>query len=57
MAHDQQFLLETLSGLIQVDDFTARLFEVWQHVLKEGITQVQFYYSGLNLATPGFYSL
>lgn len=38
-AHDPSFLRETLSDIIKVDDFTRRLFEIYETVLSEGITQ------------------
>jgi hypothetical protein len=42
VAHDNEFLKETLAGTIKVDDFTANLFKIHEIVLKEGITQVNF---------------
>lgn len=35
------FLRETLAGTIQVDEFTANLFKIYETVLDEGITQVR----------------
>lgn len=40
MAHDDKFLRETLEKTIAVDEFTRRLFQVYDTVHKEGITQV-----------------
>lgn len=40
VAHDHQFLKETLAGTIQVDDFTAKLFEIYETVHSEGFTQI-----------------
>jgi len=40
VAHDDNFLRETLKKTIAVDDFTGRLFQIYDTVLKEGITQV-----------------
>jgi glutathione synthase len=39
VAHDTEFLRETLAGTIQVDEFTANLFKIYETVLAEGITQ------------------
>lgn len=43
VAHDRDFLKQTLTSIIQVDDFTARLFKIWEQVTSEGITQVHYY--------------
>lgn len=40
VAHDEEFLRETLKYTIKVDAFTGALFEVYETVLKEGISQV-----------------
>jgi Eukaryotic glutathione synthase, ATP binding domain len=40
VAHDNDFLRDTLAGTIKVDDFTASLFKIHETVLKEGIAQV-----------------
>lgn len=39
VAHDEAFLRETLKNTIQVDAFTGSLFEIYETVLKEGISQ------------------
>lgn len=39
VAHDHEFLTETLSKTIQVDEFTRKLFEIYEIVYKEGFTQ------------------
>lgn len=38
-AHDYDFLKETLNETIQVDSFTAKLFEIYETVREEGFTQ------------------
>lgn len=40
VAHDADFLRETLASTIAVDDFTAKLFKIFETVLAEGISQV-----------------
>ncbi|XP_070491544.1 glutathione synthetase-like isoform X2 [Chironomus tepperi] len=40
VAHDTEFLRETLAGTIQVDEFTSNLFKIYETVLAEGITQI-----------------
>ncbi|CAH1722053.1 unnamed protein product [Chironomus riparius] len=40
VAHDTEFLRDTLAGTIQVDEFTANLFKIYETVLAEGITQI-----------------
>lgn len=40
VAHNEEFLRETLKGTIQVDEFTGNLYKIWETVLNEGITQV-----------------
>ena len=40
VAFDFDFLAETLKNTIQVDDFTRRLFQIFETVRKEGLTQV-----------------
>lgn len=39
VAHDYKFLKNTLSDVVQVDDFTKRLFDIYETVINEGITQ------------------
>ncbi|XP_047540132.1 glutathione synthetase-like isoform X1 [Vanessa atalanta] len=39
VAHDDDFLEHTLQNTLQVDEFTAKLFEIWVKVKDEGITQ------------------
>ncbi|XP_012266341.2 glutathione synthetase-like [Athalia rosae] len=39
VAHDHEFLTATLKSTIEVDDFTAKLFEIYQTVLREGFEQ------------------
>ncbi|XP_063542262.1 glutathione synthetase-like isoform X1 [Cydia strobilella] len=39
VAHDDDFLEHTLQNALQVDEFTAKLFEIWVKVRKEGIAQ------------------
>ncbi|KAK2585964.1 hypothetical protein KPH14_010541 [Odynerus spinipes] len=39
VAHDNNFIRSTLKGTIEVDDFTARLFNIYEAVYKEGFTQ------------------
>ena len=36
VAHDFDFLRETLSKTITVDDFTAKLYEIHQKIIDEG---------------------
>ena len=40
VAHDREFLTKTLQNTIQVDDFTRRLFEIYETVQNEGVAQV-----------------
>jgi glutathione synthase len=40
VAHDSDFLRETLASTIAVDDFTAKLFKIFETVQAEGVTQV-----------------
>lgn len=40
VAHDVEFLKETLASTIMVDDFTAALFKIYETILAEGATQV-----------------
>uniref|UniRef100_A0A1B6E530 Glutathione synthetase n=1 Tax=Clastoptera arizonana TaxID=38151 RepID=A0A1B6E530_9HEMI len=42
VAHDHNFLTENLKNTIEVDDFTRRLFQLYEIMLKEGFTQVYF---------------
>ncbi|KAL1400533.1 hypothetical protein pipiens_007348 [Culex pipiens pipiens] len=39
VAHDEEFLRDTLKYTIKVDEFTGSLFEIYETVLKEGISQ------------------
>ncbi|XP_045505136.1 glutathione synthetase-like isoform X3 [Colias croceus] len=39
VAHDDEFLEKTLQNALQVDDFTAKLYDVWLKVREEGIAQ------------------
>ena len=41
VAHDRTFLTETLKNTIQVDDFTRKLFEIYETVQNEGVSQVK----------------
>jgi hypothetical protein len=41
IAHDSEFLRETLASTIQVDDFTGNLFKIYETVLNEGFAQVR----------------
>lgn len=40
VSHDTDFLRETLASTIAVDDFTGKLFKIYETVLNEGISQV-----------------
>jgi hypothetical protein len=40
VAHDREFLTQTLAKTVKVDDFTARLFKIYETVWDEGLTQV-----------------
>ena len=40
VAHDREFLTETLQETIRVDDFTRRLHEIFVKVWDEGLAQV-----------------
>uniref|UniRef100_A0A8D8BJZ8 Glutathione synthetase n=1 Tax=Culex pipiens TaxID=7175 RepID=A0A8D8BJZ8_CULPI len=40
VAHDEEFLRDTLKYTIKVDTFTGSLFEIYENVMKEGISQV-----------------
>jgi glutathione synthase len=40
VAHDFDFLRETLASTIAVDDFTAKLFKIFETVQAEGVSQV-----------------
>ena len=42
VAHDYDFLRETLAETIKVDEFTAKLFEIYEMTRKEGVSQVRF---------------
>ncbi|KAI1892780.1 hypothetical protein AGOR_G00137050 [Albula goreensis] len=39
ISQDSKFLHETLASTVKVDDFTARLFRIYTHVLEEGRSQ------------------
>ncbi|CAO1356974.1 unnamed protein product [Diamesa hyperborea] len=39
VAHDEEFLRETLANTIQVDEFTGSLYKIYQQVLDEGVNQ------------------
>jgi glutathione synthase len=41
VAHDSDFLKETLASTIKVDDFTAALFRIYETILAEGSAQVR----------------
>lgn len=41
VAHDEEFLKEALSTTLSVDSFTARLYNIWEIVKKEGVKQVR----------------
>ena len=41
VAHDKKFLTETLKNTIQVDEFTRKLFEIYETVQNEGVAQVR----------------
>ena len=41
VAHDRKFLTETLRSTIQVDEFTRKLFDIYETVQNEGVTQVR----------------
>ena len=40
VAHDREFLENTLRHTIEVDDFTRRLYQIFQTVWDEGMAQV-----------------
>jgi glutathione synthase len=40
VAHDTEFLKSTLTTTIQVDSFTAALFNIYETILAEGSAQV-----------------
>lgn len=40
VAHDEQFLRETLAETIKVDEFTRKLFEIYDKVWHDDKTQV-----------------
>ena len=54
VAHDRKFLTETLRSTIQVDEFTRKLFEIYETVQNEGIAQVRifiyYYYSFVSIS-------
>ncbi|GLH08439.1 Glutathione synthetase [Gryllus bimaculatus] len=39
VAHDRDFLVENLKSVIEVDEFTNKLFKIYETVYSEGITQ------------------
>ncbi|CAH2242986.1 jg13429 [Pararge aegeria aegeria] len=39
VAHDDEFLTRTLQNALQVDEFTASLFDIWVKVRDEGMAQ------------------
>ncbi|KAG5838383.1 glutathione synthetase isoform X1 [Anguilla anguilla] len=39
ISQDSKFLQEALASTIKVDDFTARLFNIYMHILQEGCSQ------------------
>ena len=41
VAHDREFLTATLAQTIKVDDFTGRLFKIYETVWDEGLAQVR----------------
>ena len=41
VAHDKEFLTMTLQDTIKVDAFTKRLFDIYETVWAEGLTQVR----------------
>lgn len=44
VAHDTEFLTETLANTVQVDIFTKRLYEIFQRINNEGgPTQVCYF--------------
>lgn len=42
MAHDDEFLQHTLQNALQVDEFTASLYNIWIKVREEGVAQVLY---------------
>jgi glutathione synthase len=40
VAHDKEFLTNTLKETIKVDGFTKKLFDIYETVWAEGLTQV-----------------
>jgi glutathione synthase len=40
VAYDVEFLTTTLASTIKVDEFTRNLFQIYEKVLAEGMTQV-----------------
>lgn len=43
VAHDTEFLRETLANTIKVDEFTANLFNIYEKVLADGGSEQVFY--------------
>ena len=52
VAHDRKFLTETLRSTIQVDEFTRKLFEIYETVQNEGVAQVRVFI--FFVITPSF---
>jgi hypothetical protein len=44
VAYDEEFLRETLANTIKVDEFTGKLFKIYETVLAEGFSQVSIDY-------------
>ena len=42
VAHDHKFLEESLENTIKVDEFTGKLYEIYETVRKEGFRQVSY---------------
>ena len=47
VAHDHKFLEESLENTIKVDEFTGKLYEIYETVRKEGFRQVSYTAGGL----------
>jgi hypothetical protein len=58
VAHDDKFLRDSLQKTIAVDDFTGRLFQIYDTVTKEGVTQVRqdIFCRGMVMATTKFFT-
>ena len=58
VAHDKKFLTETLKHTIKVDEFTRKLFEIYETVQNEGVSQVtKAILKGLGAYWLGYYCL